>query len=581
MTRRARIVYRALLALLPGRFHDRFGADMEELFARRLSTARSASARTWVWIRGVVDVLGHAALERLRPAPTHARGEDGMGTRLQDLRWALRTLGRSPLFTAMAVVTLALGIGASTATFSVVNTVLFKDLPYAQPDRLVAIWPETNFNLSMVDEAVASMPAIEAATGVSGWSLTLIGEGDPLEVRANRVSPNHFRVLGVAPILGRTFRDEEGLPGRGDVVILSHAFWLRLFGGDPAVIGRTLRLSGADAETHTVVGVMGPDFRPVTGDPEMWVPMTLDPATPLEADDSWYVNQRVARLAPGATLEQASGQVKVFARSIGERLPRHYDEDEIRAATVGPYAAYMMRDMGPVLWVALGAVSLVLLIACANVANLLLARGEARSRDLAVRAALGAARERVVRMLLAESALLGTLGGALGVLLSCGLVRIVVATAPADFPRIGEVAVNWSVLLYAVGATVVATLLAGLVPALRVSRFDATASLGGATRASSGRRTSRLTLALVGIEVALAVMVTVGSGLMIRSLARLTSVDTGLDTRRRGRDARLTTGREVRPARRAARLLRAGDRPPPGAALRRVRRCHPPASGHA
>jgi putative ABC transport system permease protein len=197
---------------------------------------------------------------------------------------------------------------------------------------------------------------------------------------------------------------------------------------------------------------------------------------------------------------------------------------------VQPLAAYVVGDFGPVLWVTLAAVSLVLLIACANVANLLLARGEARGADLAVRTALGAARSRVIRMLLAESAILAGLGGALGILLSFGLVRLVVAAAPADFPRIREVAVDGSVLAYAVGATVVAALLAGLVPALRASRVDATASLRGATRAASGRRGSRLTLAVVGIEVTLAVVVTVGSGLMLRSLQRLSGVDTGLDT---------------------------------------------------
>jgi len=502
---------------------------MEELFARRLSTARSAGARTWVWTRGVVDVLGHAALEHLWPAPTHAQGEDGMGTGIQDLRWAMRALGRSPLFTAMSVLTLALGIGASTATFSVVSTVLIKDLPYRDPGRLVAVWPEANFNNGMVRESLKSMPALESETGISGWSLTLVGEGEPLELDANRVWPNHFRVLGVTPALGRDFTADEGLPGRNDVVILSHALWVRVFGADPEVVGRTIQLSGADAETHTVIGVMPPAFRPVVGDPEAWIPMGYDPAVGMEADESWYVNYRVARLAPGATVAQAQEQVEAFARTARERLPRILDEEDVSAATVQPLAAYVAGDLGPVLWVTLAAVSLVLLIACANVANLLLARGEARSADLAVRTALGAARRRVIRMLLGESAILAGLGGVLGILLSFGLVRLVVAAAPADFPRIREVAVGGSVLAYAVSATVVAALLAGLVPALRASRVDATASLRGAARAASARRRSRLTLTFVGIEVALAVVVAVGSGLMLRSLQRLSAVDTGLD----------------------------------------------------
>jgi predicted permease len=406
---------------------------------------------------------------------------------------------------------------------------MFKDLPYPQPDRLVAVWPGAKFNNAMVRDAVASMPALEGASGVSGWRLTLVGEGEPLEVDAQRVSPDHFRVLGVAPALGRDFTAEEGLPDRGDVVILSHALWVRVFGADDAVIGRTLQLSGADTETHTVIGVMPPDFRPVRGDPEAWIPASLDPTASITSDDSWYVNHRVARLAPGATLEQADEQVERFARSVLTRTDGVFDEEQVREARVQPLGGYLAGDMGPVLWAALAAVSLVLLIACANVANLLLARGEGRAHDLAVRTALGAGRARVVRMLLAEGGILGVLGGGLGILLSFALIRLVVALAPADFPRIDEVAVDGSVLGYAVAVTALATLLAGLVPALRVSRVDATASLGGASRASSARRGSRLTTALVGAEVALAVVVTVGSGLMVRSLLRLTSVDLGLD----------------------------------------------------
>ena len=529
-TDRARAAYRRLLRLLPGELRDRFSRDMEEVFAWRLSRCGSRAARAWTWARAVVDVMKQAVLERIRPARTHATGRGGMGTRMQDVFWAVRSLGRSPLFTGVAVLTLALGIGASTATFSVVGTALFRGLPYRDADRLVALWPATNFNTAMVREAAASIPALESVSGSTGWDLTLIGVGEPAQVSANRVSPDHFRMLGAAPELGRTFTEEEGLAGRGDVVVLSYAFWVRVFGGDPGVIGRRLQLSGADSDTRTVIGVMPPDFRPVYGHPEMWIPLTLDPTATVASDGTWYVNQHYGRLAPGATIEQADEQVQRFARSIREQLGRRFDEDEVRSARVQPLAEWLERDLSPVLWAALAAVSLVLLIACANVANLLLARGEARVHDLAVRAALGAGRRRVVRMLLTESGLIGVLGGGLGVLAAFGLVRLVVATAPADFPRIRDVAVDGPVLLYAVGVTLLATLVAGLVPALRASRVDATASLGGVTRAASGRRGSRITLALVGAEVALAVIVTVGSGLMLRSLLRLTSVDSGLDT---------------------------------------------------
>jgi predicted permease len=449
---------------------------------------------------------------------------------MQDLRYALRGLGRSPLFTVMAVLTMALGIGASTATFSVVGTVLFKELPYREPDRLVAIWPTTNFNNAMLRDARAASPALASASGISGWSLTLVGAGDPLEISANRVSPDHFRVLGVQPALGRSFGGDEGLPGQSDVVILSHPFWVRAFGADRAIVGRSIELAGADNTSHTVIGVMPPDFRPVVGAPDVWIPMALGAGVSVQDDDTWYVNHRVARLAPGATLEQADQQIRAYARQARERIPTILDEDDVASADVQPLQAYVAGAMGPVLWVTLGAVSLVLLIACANVANLLLARGETRRPELAVRVALGAGRQRVLGMLLAESGVLGLAGGAAGILLSLGLVRMVVGLAPPDFPRIDEVGVDGPVLLYAVAVTVVAILVAGLIPAVRAGRVDATASMAGASRSGSGRRGSRLTRVLVAAEVALAVVVTVGSGLMLRSLERLVSVDQGLDT---------------------------------------------------
>lgn len=524
-------LYRLLLRLLPAPFRDRFGAEMEELLGYRLGRAGTPLGRGWVCVRAVADVMVHALLERVRRKQSTEDGRmGGMGIATQDLRYAVRGLGKSPLFTAMAVLTMALGIGASTATFSVVSTVLFKELPYREPHRLVTIWPRTNFNNAMVRDALAASPALEDASGISGWSLTLVGVGDPLEVDANRVTAAHFRVLGVQPALGRAFDAQEGTPGHTDVVILSHAFWVRAFGADPTVLGRSIELAGADNTRHTVIGVMPPDFRPVVGTPEVWIPMALDIGTTVDQDDSWYVNHRVARLAPGATLEQADQQIKAYARQARERIPNILDEDDVAEAGVEPLQTFVAGSMGPVLWVTLGAVSLVLLIACANVANLLLARGETRRPELAVRVALGAGRRRVVGMLLAESGLLGLAGGAAGVLLSLGLVRMVVALAPADFPRIHEVAVDGPVLAYALAVTVVSILLAGLVPALRAGRVDTTASMGGATRGSAGRRGSRLTRVLVATEVALAVVVTVGSGLMLRSLARLVSVDQGLDT---------------------------------------------------
>jgi hypothetical protein len=504
---RALRVYRLLLRLVPGDVRDRFSGDMEELFALRLASARGRAGRARVWARALGDVVLHAALEHAGRI-TRTGGEETMAHGFQDMRYALRALTRAPVLTGVVVATLALGIGSTTATFSVVNGVLLEPLPYPEPHRLVSLWTEMNFNTAMVYEALEASPALESASGYSGWVFTLTGEGEPLEVEGARVSPDHFRVLGVPPALGRDFTAEEGLPGNDDVAVLSHGLWVRAFGADPDVLGRRIALATNDVDSRVVVGVMPPDFRPLVDDPEVWVPLSLAPGTDMAGDDTWYVNHRVARLAPGATVAQASEQMREFASEALARMPRLVDEEDVRSADARPLAEVVAGSVGPVLWAALGSVFLVLLMACANVANLLLARGEARTHD----------------------AVLGLLGGAAGVALSFGLVRLVVALAPADFPRVRDIAVDGPVLAFALAATLVATLLAGLVPALRTSRVEATASLGRAGRSAGARRSSRLTPALVGVQVALAVVVVVGSGLMLRSLSRMTAEDPGLRT---------------------------------------------------
>ena len=501
---------------------------MEELFLLRREEARSIGELAWVWIRALHDVAAVALGEGMTTMKTTQRGS-GMDAWMQDVRYAVRTLGRSPALSLLVVGTLALGIGASTATFSVVNGIMLKPLPYDDPDRLVAVWPEQNFNTAMVRELLAAAPALESASGISGWTFTLTGAGEPLQVDGARVSPAHFRVLGVQPALGRDFLDEEGLPGSDAVAILSHGLWVRAFGGDPDVIGRTVDLATNDHSRRTIVGVLPPDFRPIRGSPEAWIPLVLEPSRGIAADSTWFVNDRVARLAPGATVEQASEQVRAFARHTHALMDQAIEASSVESAEVRPLRAELAGDMGGAIWVALGAVSLVLLIACANVANLLLARGEARRGDLAVRTALGAGRERVLRLLLVESGMLGLLGGALGIGLSYALVEGILRLAPADFPRLGEIGVDGTVLTYGLAATAAATGLAGLVPALRSSRSSEGTSLGDTARSSSARRGSRLTTTLVGAEVALAVLVVIGSGLMLRSLQAMTAEDPGLD----------------------------------------------------
>ncbi|MDX1493523.1 MAG: ABC transporter permease, partial [Longimicrobiales bacterium] len=520
-------LYRIMLRLLPVDMRRRFGRDMEEVLALRLERAGASSVRrAWVWASAMADLVVQSVSIRFE---NRERGVWRMRAVLEDLGSSFRTLRSAPGFTLAAIATLALGIGASTATFSVVHAVLLDKLPVEEPDRLVFVWPEVNANKAMALRAAERMPSLESVSGLSVWTLTLTGAGEPQELRGLKVQPGYFDLLGVTPQLGRTFEPDADLPGQAGVVILSHDLWVRAFGSDPGVIDRVVDVGGADYDRRRVVGVMPPGVHELWEEVDVWIPLEADRSLGLAGDDTWYVNQRLARLAPGATLDQANAEVRSYAREIQEELPDFFSEEDVAAATVQPFRDYLTKDVRAAIWVALAAVGLVLLIGCFNVANLLLARGDSRARDLAVRAALGAGRTRLTRMLLAEAALIGLAGGAAGVAMAYGLVRLMARNAPPTLPGIGDVAVNGWVLGFALAATALSVVAAGLAPAIRVSRVQATATLGGASRSSSGRGSGRVTPVLVASQIALAVVVTVGSGLMLRSLSSLLAVDPGID----------------------------------------------------
>ena len=449
-----------------------------------------------------------------------------MDTLLQDLRYALRSLRRNPGFTAAAVLTLALGIGANSAIFSVVRGVLLRDLPYPEPAQLMTVWghyPSTGRStVSLPDyrdwrEGSRSFDELAARYG---RTVNLSGTGEPEQVTNDLVTTNFFRALGVGPALGRGFLEEEGVTGTGEVAVLSHALWQRRFGGDTALVGRTVLLNGTP---YTVVGITPAGFR-FMRDVDVWTPLALDLPTQRRAEFLTVFG----RLRPGATREQAKADVDAVAR----RLAAEYPETNAgwTSLEVLPLKDYLVGDVRPALLVFSGGVALVLLIACANVANLLLARATSRAREISVRMALGAGRTRLMRQLLTESMLLALVGGIAGVALAVWAVRALQLGASGLLPRLDEVQVDGMVIVFSLVLATVTGLLFGLAPALRLAGGTVAGMLRDGTRASGDRRVARFRNGLVLGEVALAVVLLVGATLLIRSFDRLSRVDLGFDT---------------------------------------------------
>ena len=456
-----------------------------------------------------------------------------MDTLLKDLRYALRRLAHTPGFSAVVLLTLALGIGANTAIFSVVNTVLLRPFPYREPERLVVVdhfYPSLN-NL----EAGASAPGFrdlrdqaQIFDGVyvrDGWAPALTGEGEPQRLIAARASALMFQTLGVSPVMGRAFLAEEDEPGRNRVVVLSHGFWQRQFGGDRAMVGKSIQLNG---EPYEVLGVMPPDFRDAFNPRvDLWAPLALTPQQFAGGRTNEFLTL-IARLDPGITVERARSDMRTFANQLKAQYPDQYAPDWTLKVT--PLNQKVSGNIRPALLVLLGAVGFVLLIACANVANLLLARAASRIKEVAIRSALGATRRDLVRQLLTESMLLALVGGALGLALAWLGVQAVVTLKPANVPRIDELGIDPSVMLFTLGVAVLTGLLFGVAPAVQTSRTNLQETLKEGGRSSMSDRSGQtLRRALVVAEVALALALLTGAGLLIKSFARLQGVDPGFD----------------------------------------------------
>jgi putative ABC transport system permease protein len=457
----------------------------------------------------------------------------------RDARFAVRSLLRSPAFTAIAVLTLALGIGANTAIFSVVYSVLLRPLAYAEPERLISI--RAAYSATGAQDIPASQPeyhdylqgvsALEDLAAVYPISINLTGLGEPQRIQASVVSDNYFRLLGVAPALGRDFTPDDDRGQIGYVVTISHDLWQKRFGGDPGVIGKTVRL---DDDPMTIIGIMPRGFRHVlesgTSPMEVWAPIALDNPDPDFLNSrSARVYDLIGRLKPGRTVQDARAELALLGARLREQYPQVYPAAQGWHAVAQPLAEQVVGDVRPALLVLLGAVGFVLLIGCANVANLLLARTTVRQREIAVRTALGSSRGRLVRQLLTESLVLAVLGGSLGLLLAAWGSSVLGRLVALYLPRASEVELSLPVLGFTAFLIILTGVVFGLIPALQASRADLQGVLKDSGRGSAGAPRTRLRAALVVAEVAVALMLLAGAGLMLRSFQRLMAVEYGFD----------------------------------------------------
>ncbi len=546
---RARSLWRTLLR------RAAFEAEMDEEFRLHLELrtedlVRSGMTRGEAARRARLEFGG---VERYKEEARGALGTRWLDELAADVKYAVRTFRRRPVFALAGVLTLALGIGVATTGFSLFDAAYLRALAYPDADRLVALWQdhggqggpaEERFNPPDFASVRERSRALERVAGMMGWSPVLTGTGRPERLNGRSVSHEYFGLFGARPIAGRFFLSDDETPAGVRSAVIGHGLWLRRFGGDPALVGRVVELDG---EAYTVVGIAPADFRPPGGAVEVWRPMRGGPGGSARM---FRVIDVVGRLAAGASLDAARTELDALAAEIAGAYPRSNAGVAFRLAPLGE------RILGPVrpaLFALLGAVVLVLVIACANVAGLLLARGVVRGREVAVRAALGAPRGRLVRQLVAEGLLLGVLGGAAGVLLAVGGIRLLSSILPADALPGAEVGSSPGIAAGALGLSLATTLAFALVPAVRLSGIDPARTLkeGGGPGSAGGA--SRARSVLVVTEIALSFVLLVGAGLFLRSFTALLAVDPGF------RGERVLT----------AELSLSGDRYPDGAAVSR------------
>lgn len=529
--------YRRLLRLYPRQYRERYQTELMQVFLARHQriSQKGLMGGLLFWLDAVRDVTWNALAVRLLSSssrqpesPSGKADEKTAAGVLHDLRHALRILIKQPGFTAVVVLTLSLGIGATTALFSIIDGVLIAPLPYHESDQLVRIWEHDTKegrvygNLSPADyKDYQSQNSTLAAMGAFANRAATFRTPDELQrIPVQLVTVEVFDILGVPPMLGRTFRPDDLEFNDGNVVVLSNGFWRTQLGSDSSVIGSSVRLAGSEFE---IIGVMPATFRPFSGDPQLWAPWSLvdDDRRPV------HFVRSLARLRPGATVTEARTDLMTIARRLEADYP---DINSGHLVTVEQLETAMVGEVRPALLMLLGAVGLVFLIACANLANLLLSRGVSRQQELAVRAALGAGRARLTRLLLTETLCLALLGGVVGFGLASVAVRVYVSVDPGTVPRLGNVQVDLSIFLFTLGLSVLSTLLFGLVPSLLASRLNIARVLYGGVRATASRKTQRLRQGLIVTQMALAMVLLLGAGLLARSFDRLMRVDLGFGT---------------------------------------------------
>lgn len=485
-------------------------------------------------------------LEQVAEACRDSRGVSLVETLWADLRYAGRLLRKDFGFNAIAILTLALGIGASTTVFSVVHRVLIERLPYPEAERIVlpSRLPPPGVQLGFDDlpwgryefnTFAAETQTFESLGAFIGDGFNLAGMGEPVRLEGVRASAGFFPTLGVAPALGRVFTAREDVPGRDLEVVLGHRVWQQRFGADPAIVGRTINLNG---QLYTVIGVMPPGFAfpkstelpgsvTLPRTPELWVPMAF-PAGPARRGEPAEYGV-VGRLKRGVTIDRAQAELNLFTRQMEQQFPGGKNWFNMRAK---PIQRQIVGDTRRPLLLLLGAVGVVLLIGCANVANLLLARSLAREKELTLRAALGAARGRLIRQLITESVLLSAIGAAVGVVIAWGGVRAVRTFGPLNVPRLGEIAIDIRMVAFALGLALVTGVVFGLVPALGVVRGMSHTPKEASGRVKGGSRDSRLRHAILSAEVALALVLVIASSLLVQTFVRLMRVDGGFRAER-------------------------------------------------